>query len=569
MGKRSVWWLWVGGAVVVVAAYLVYDWFGTARISVTSEPTGALVRIDGRTLGETPLDNLLIAPGTHRLELQHTHYRIHDESLSVRLGDRLERHVVLDEGEGTLVLLSNPRGAWVEVDGTRLDERAPTRLTLPSGEHRVRMGLDERYPFEQMVTVKADQRVELTAELNIDPHGSVTVATRPGDARVEFPELDVRYVPGVRVPIGEQLIRVSRTGFEPQELRYKVLYGDNHLSVDLKRAYGTLQVVTDPPDATVTVSYREPGEHRARRLDYQPGMRVPAGQIEVRARAMGRRSGYRSLLLDSAGATVRLNLEPMNVAAGSTFRDALRSGSEGPLMVVIPAGSYVMGDADGPPSERPAHRVTLTQPFALSVYEITVAEYQAFAQATGRSISSKADVSNRDLPITYVDWADAAAYADWLTRETGARYRMLSEAEWEYAARAGSAGDYFFGDDPRELCRYANIADRSLKTRFREWDVVDCDDGFVRLAPVGSLAANPFGLYDVYGNAAEWVLECGVPGYARAPNDGSPADDAGGCDTHGYRGGSWDSQAAEVRSAYRNTARDPSDDRGIRLLREL
>ena len=98
---------------------------------------------------------------------------------------------------------------------------------------------------------------------------------------------------------------------------------------------------------------------------------------------------------------------------------------------------------------------------------------------------------------------------------------------------------------------------------------LDCDDGLVRVGPVGRYAPNPFGVHDIYGNVAEWVADCGMPDYANAPTDGSPAAEGGGCGFHGIRGGSWDSQAIEVRSSYRNTASSANDDRGIRLLREL
>ena len=205
----------------------------------------------------------------------------------------------------------------------------------------------------------------------------------------------------------------------------------------------------------------------------------------------------------------------------------------------------------------------------MSVYEVNIEEYARFAAATGLTLSPRLIEADPREPIRYVGWEDAVAYTQWLTRQSGARYRLPTEAEWEYAARAGTQSDYFHGDEPLQLCTYANLADRSTRRRYREWKVVNCDDGHEKIAPVGSLAVSPFGLHDIYGNAAEWVAECGMPEYSSAPTDGAEAQRTSSCESHGIRGGSWDSQPDELRSAYRNTAGGPNDDRGIRLLREL
>jgi serine/threonine-protein kinase PpkA len=305
------------------------------------------------------------------------------------------------------------------------------------------------------------------------------------------------------------------------------------------------------------------------RRDYQPGMRVPVGEVEVRASAMGRRSAYRRITLDDSGAQLALSLQPMNVAYGSSLRDPLAGGAHGPKLVVIPPGEFVMGTRGGAPSEQPPRRVLLTEPFAVTVHEIRVDEYRQFATAVGRATDPRLADADAGLPVTLVSHADAEAYADWLTRQSGHRYRLLSEAEWEYVARAGSGTDYFFGDDPSQLCRYANVADRSIPRRPLSSPVVDCDDGFPQLAPVGSFAANAFGVHDMLGNVAEWIADCGMPAYAGAPDDGTPTEEGSNCPTHGVRGGSWESTADELRVAKRGVAASPSPIRGIRLLREL
>ncbi len=279
-----------------------------------SEPAGAVVRIDGRGIGLTPLRTDL-APGRHRITLEHSHYRPAVIDLSLERGDRVERQVLLQRGTGRLALLSNPIGAWVELDGVRQAGVTPMEVLTISGPVQIRMGLPERRVQAHGVIVLADDLVSANLSLDMDPHGSL--------------------------------------------------------------------------------------------------------------------------------------------------------------------------------------------------------------------------------------------------------------AEWEYVARAGTAGEYWFGDDPARLCEFANLADRSTKAVYRDWAVIDCDDGFGRLAPIGQFPANPFGVHDVHGNVSEWVLECGMPEYRYADEDGTLVMKGQSCNTHGVRGGSWDSQAEALRSRRRGYARHRGDDRGIRVLKEL
>jgi formylglycine-generating enzyme required for sulfatase activity len=416
------------------------------------------------------------------------------------------------------------------------------------------------------VIVLADQTLDVNLSLNMDPHGSVTVSVSPADAKVRFPELDVDYRPGVRIPIGEQLIEVSRPGYDTQAIRFNVRYGENFTSVTLRRDYGTLQVQTTPPNADVRVSYEsEPG--RRTTVPYESGMRLPVGPLEVTARSIGHRTAYRKVTMARSGLSLNLSLSKMSVRPGETFRDALEVGGEGPLMVVVPPGRFVMGEPGGSASVTPATVRTLSQPFAVSVNEVSVAEYRRFAEATGAPMDKR--LTAPDEPVRYVTWAQAVAYADWLSTQTDQKYRLPTEAEWEYVARAGTDTAYWFGDDPDALCQFANLADQSARRAYRDWSVAACDDGFAKVAPVGSYPANPFGIHDVLGNVSEWVQECGMPSYDGAPEDGSLVNRGHGCDTHGVRGGAWDSQPDALRVTSRGLSRGSGDDRGIRLVKEL
>ncbi len=555
---------WLFGIAALVAAVIGWQRFGTATISVTTDPTGGLVWIDGRRIGRSPVRNEPVATGKHLVMVEHSHFAPYEQQVSVAVGNHLEHHAVMQPGKGVLILVSNPRGAWVEVNGQRLPGVTPTRLEIESGVHQVVMGQPERKPFLQAVTLNAGATLEVNQDLNVDPHGSLTILGAPAGASVEIVGSDVRYRPGVRLPVGEYVIRVSRDGFNPVEERLMISGGDNTHRIGLDRRFGELRVSVVPADAQVWV-----GAAGGRGQRYQGPTRLPTGSIEVRARAMGHRTAVRRITLDESGTTLSLRLETMRVQAGSRINDPLKSGGTAPEMVIVPAGKFRMGNANGPGIEQPVHDVTMLLPFAVSVQEVKVADYLKFVQASGRKLDRRVDTTRLDHPITFVSWEDALAYARWLSREAGATYRLPAESEWEYVARAGTTTPWYFGADGSNLCAHGNVADQSVRAVFREWTVLDCTDGQVKPGPVGRYQANPFGLQDVYGNVSEWVLECDTPDYGSGAVIAEDVIADESCESHGHRGGSWDSGADIASSSHRAAASNLSEDRGIRLVREL
>lgn len=239
------------------------------------------------------------------------------------------------------------------------------------------------------------------------------------------------------------------------------------------------------------------------------------------------------------------------------FADRLRDGSRGPEMVKLPGGTFEMGSSSLAPDfdERPRHAVTLV-PFAMATRELSVEHYRRFARATGRPLPSAYGQDPASWPVTGLSWADARDYARWLSAQTGERYRLPSEAEWEYAARAGSLSAYWWGERPSPGTAWC----------------FGCEPGAAPRAPrpSGTLAANPFGLYDVAGNVLEWVEDCYHPSYDGAPADGSAWVEAD-CARRVARGGSYMSAPGSVRSARREAVAptERADHLGLRLVREL
>ncbi len=242
--------------------------------------------------------------------------------------------------------------------------------------------------------------------------------------------------------------------------------------------------------------------------------------------------------------------------AAQPFSDPLSGGGHGPQMMALPGGSFRMGGSGAfGADETPRHRVRV-RPFAMSVYEITFAEYDRFAQATGRSKPSSGGLDRNNTPVFNVSWEDALAYARWLSKQTGKSYRLPSEAEWEYAARAGTRTSYWWGIDKGRGMAHCFDCGTDLKTS--------------RPARVGSYPPNPFGLYDTAGNLYEWVHDCWHRNYLGAPDDGSVWE-GGDCTQRVVRGGSFRSPAQSIRSENREKFPGGSGqfNVGIRLARDL
>ena len=241
-----------------------------------------------------------------------------------------------------------------------------------------------------------------------------------------------------------------------------------------------------------------------------------------------------------------------------TFRDPLRSGGTGPELVVIPAGSFGMGCVSGVgclDDEQPVHQVTIPGALAVGRYEVTFGEWDACVSAGGCSHRPNDSWGRGRHPVMRVSWDDAQLYVRWLSQQTGATYRLLSESEWEYAARAGSSTAYSWGNQigsGRANCDGCGS----------QWD----DSQTV---PVGSFSPNAFGLHDMHGNVWEWVQDCLNESYGGAPSNGSVWQ-SGDCSRRVFRGGSWDYDPRTLRSAGRNW--DSSDSRydyGFRVARTL
>jgi formylglycine-generating enzyme required for sulfatase activity len=336
--------------------------------------------------------------------------------------------------------------------------------------------------------------------------------------------------------------------------------------------------VTLPGDAQLRADL---AEARRRAANAENAVKVAAGRVAQAERAAkSAEAGQRSVAQPlAAGEKERDSLSEQPTAARKDRDDALKAATAAnakvadlerkpapdpvpgrafrdcadcPEMVVVPAGKFMMGSTEGDPDEKPVHEVTIGRSFAVGKFEVTFADWEACVAGGGcttKKSPNEQGMGRGRRPVINVSWNDAKEYVTWLVRKTGQPYRLLTEAEWEYAARAGTTTKYAFGD-----------AINKPQAQFSDSNT----------AEVGSFPANAWGLHDMHGNVWEWVEDCYQQDYSGTPSDGS-AGSISKCSLRVLRGGSWLDFPDDLRSANRYAA--PPEDRvssvGFRVARTL
>ena len=534
---------------------------GSAILVVETEPAGAEVLVGGEVVGETPLTIRNVRPGTHPVTLRRPHYQtVLLEEQTFAEGEVLRIQRTLAAGVGKLTVLTQPEGAWIERDGERHAETTPLTLDgLSAGPLELTLGAEEYRPVRVQVEVPMGGVALLERTLERIPHGTLTLELAPPDAAVILPDIVPAYRPGMRLPEGEHRVKVRRSGYR-EVTRNVEVSGDTRERIELELDLQTFTVVATP--ATATIAFVGATE------SYRPGMRLAPGDYRVHVSAPEYEPIEETILHRLEPTRYVVNLVRSGPQPGETFMEDLRSGGLGPVMVVLPAGRFRMGCVSGREcyeNELPVHDVTIAQPFALSKYEVTFVRWDACVSGGGCNGYRPNDNSwgRGARPVMNVNWQDAQSYVAWLSRETGAEYRLPSEAEWEYAVRAGTVTQYSWGNDIGQ--NRANCDD--CGSQWKNWL------GMGRTAPVGSFAANAWDLHDMHGNVWEWTQDCVNMNYYGAPGDGS-AWEEGDCAKRIARGGSWFREPVPsiISSAKRGVLLS-SDDRfaniGFRVARTL
>ena len=508
-----------------------------------------------------------------------------------RIADAFERSVaaLVAEGDAAIAAFDDDASALRHVH-----EVASVARTAAPDDARIRAFLSRVDRLDEVVQINHRGERELEAgRLGEEAPGALnyfreSLRRRPGDARANQ---GIAAVESALIRRAEQA--AGESNFDAAA----------HWLDAAARVRPGLSTVADARARVATVRRLRVGELRDRGID---ALRRPGGLPQARR--------VLSDLLriaepgDPAATELRERIDQVAhyglFRPGQVFTDALRSGARGPQLVVVPHGAFRMGAAaeeeGSSDAEKPAHYVRFDRGFAMSRTEVTVGEFRRFVEATGyrsravrrghstvyderggnfvrrSGVDWRSDYTGKpardDMPVLHVSARDAEAYVEWLAQQSGQRYRLPSEAEFEYASRAGTEGAFAWDTrvPPRSAGNVTGALDASPGGRRWRNAFPDYGDGWWGPAPVASFAPNAFGLHDLTGNVSEWVADCWHAGYRRAPANGEPWVNPG-CRTRVMRGGSWASAPAQIRSAWRLSADgDTTNARlGFRVVREL
>lgn len=494
------------------------------------------VAMDGPAGGHSPYTEALLrhveTPG---LDLRFLHARVREEVVTATAGgqspeaiDRLPaREIFLAGGSlridrtqsdaepALLSITTRPTGARVFVDGAYLGD-APQDFALNETTPRrvdVEVHLQDHETYREAIWLRPGQESRLDVLLSQperEPPPSIPAESDPArlymeaipaGARVRIMNIGPIYHHGIELEPGAYDIEVTAPGHRAHRRWYRLAAGERRIKVELTA-----------------------------------GVDVPS----IVAKAAASESGPAPVPVRKVQRVERVSQNP-----GQVFRDCPHC----PEMVVVPAGNFRMGSPETEVArdsdEGPLLRVDISRPFALGRTEVTQGQWRA---VMGRN-PARFKACGDECPVENVSWTDAQRFVQRLSEETGHTYRLPSEAEWEYAARAGSVTPWPWGVDAADACIHANVADRDLGRQDRRLHVHECVDGFTTTASAGRFRPNAFGLFDMVGNVAEWVEDCWSPSLAGVPVDGSAR--TGACDRRAVRGGSWLTGPAASRVAFR------------------
>jgi Uncharacterized conserved protein len=415
---------------------------------------------------------------------------------------------------------------------------------------------------------KAPSAVETEEDIEaIDTEGRSKAATvdleKPADKVLEE-EIEARAIPEPmpRTITEPELEKEPDTGKKPGGILIISIAASIVVAVIIGAYFMTIRGKAPAPDATTTeFTSEEPAQTLT---EPEPGVtqdevsetaETPEREAETAESKEAEPPATPVTAEESKPETAQPAVEQA-VSRIEEFQDTLKDRGMGPVMIWIPAGSFLMGSPGTSISneERPQHRVKVKR-FAISKYEITFADYDKYVAATGHSAPDDLYMEHMTTPVFLVKWDDAYNYAKWLSQQTGQKYRLPSEAEWEYAASGGQNSPFWWGfsEEPGKAHCFT------------------CDSKFDPRKPtkIGAFPQNQFGLHDTAGNVAEWVYDCWHDNYTGAPADGSVWE-GGGCSQRIARGGSYISPQQSIRTAKRDKFKSDSgyDHIGFRLVRE-
>ena len=556
------------------------------KLNLISDPV-AEVFVDGNPRGTSPLQALELSPGAHQLMLRAPRYQVHEAQVQIE-GGGVEQtlRIALTPGWAPVSLSSIPSGAEILVDGQAAG-RTPQTLELGAGTHELKLQLAGYASWRDTIQVIANESLQLPAVKLVPAQGVIKLSSEPAGAAVTVAgalrgqtPLDLGLTPGTT-----HVLKLSAPGHRPAERSVQVTAEDTQgVRVNLEPILGPVTFDIQPADAQLKIDGRVL-DASTKRLD----LTATAHRIEVS------KAGFASF---SGSVTPRPGFEQSVVVRLKSEAEARAdrlparvAGKLGPDLVLIQPGSFRMGTPRGEQgrqaneAQRP---IKLTRPFYLAATETTNAQFRKFASAHSSGIILRETLDNETQPVARVSWNDAARYCNWLSQQEGlpaayveeggnlvlaqpvtTGYRLPSEAEWEWAARfaGGRALRFPWGSGLPPPAKSGNYAD-PLAEGFAAQVIAGYEDSYAAASPVRSFAPNALGIFDLGGNAAEWVHDWYDAALPINPSEAvDPFGPSGGSD-HVIRGSSWlHGRLIELRLAYRDAGREARPDLGFRVAR--
>ncbi len=556
------------------------------RLTITSEPPGAEVRVANKIAGVTPLPDVRLAAGSHELHFTADGYQALGHRVEVEGFDKTQKVAVTLLPKAEVHFSSQPAGAEIAIDGQVLG-RTPATLGLDAGRQEVSLSLAGYRPWSGEIEVKGSEAMTVP---------EVTLQKAPAGIRIVSTPSGAGVVIGGRVqgktpltaavePDAPTEIILTHPGYH--DLRNVMTVPANtveQLEVTLTPILGEVAIDAEPPDARVIVGGHDLGP--AARV-----LRLPAVETELLFQKTGYQDEKRTVTPDPRRRIeIKVRLESDLEAQLKRLPEWLESG-DGQRLRLIRPGRFTMGAPRGQQGRRAneiERQVELFRPFYLADREVTNARFRAFRRTHSSGIAGDVTLDNEQQPAVRVAWEDAAAYCNWLSQRDGLTpayrsqngrlelirpvtngYRLPSEAEWAYAARFAGGRDlkYPWGASLPPPAGAGNFADQSAAGLVPAV-LPGYDDGRAASAPVGSYKAGELGLYDIGGNVTEWINDVYDSGLIAAPAlERDPLGPEGG-GAHVVRGSSWrHAGLSELRLSWRDQATEGRDDLGFRIAR--
>ncbi len=551
---------------------------------------GASVIIDGQEVGKTPAVDLEVRPGQRTVEIRADRYQNLATEIEVEgCGIHQTLNLALIPGWSDIAIDSIPQGARVSVDGTAAGS-TPLTIQLPAGEHQLDLRAEGFKPWRTVIAVTANQAHRLETVQLQPADGILAVRTTPAGASVMVGSNFAGRTP-LKTNLSaetEHVIHIYKAGYKKTNRRIKLTRGESKtLAIALKPELGVINFSVQPPDAEILVDGKSMGT-----VPKQMQLVAVEHQLVIKKKGY---QPYRARITPRPGFAQEINVRLVRSSSGQAVMgrplSIIKAKNGYELKLIRPRG-FTMGSSrreQGRRSNETLRSINLKRPFYMGIREVTNKEFRQFSADHNSGQFKSHSLNSPELPVTGVTWEQAVLFCNWLsareglqpvyipkggklaaTNPVGTGYRLPTEAEWEYCSRFNKDKTnlkYPWGDRFPPGPKSGNFADASARDLLAMY-LATYNDGFAVIAPPAKFKANLLGLYDVGGNAAEWVHDY----YTIYTYDSKRVDqDPLGPDEgkhHVIRGSSWQqSSISALRSSYRDYSDGKRNDLGFRVAR--